>query len=277
MLVAPDPMRAGVAGTDGPRGAARVSFAAQVRVTEALPVDVVFPARGDGTLDVGGAPYPAVVFLQDEGVTRARYFWLAQHLATRGYVVVLPDHPFNLPTLDTDRAIEALRALREAVPDDGTLHDAVDTSAPAVVMGHGLGGTVAVRQWVAFPEFRGVSVLASFPAVGDDVTARAGSPAMLMAGAADVLTPLTRMQQAFLTLRAPRLYAQVEALNHYAWTDDVPNSQLVSDGPRPRDLAATRRAALTVVDLWLDETLRADADATAALSRGGFTDVTVLR
>lgn len=277
IITAPDPMRAGVTGFDGPRGAALINFAAQARVTESLAVEVVFPAHDDGTLAAESAPYPAVVFLQGAAINRRRYHWLAAHMATRGYVVILPDHPFNLPMLDTDHAILALRAVRDAAIEPGTLHDAINPAAPAVVMGHSLGGIIAARQWVQHNEFRGVVLLAAFPADADDVASRAGAPSLLVAGTADVPTPLTRVQQSLLTFRPPRLYAQVESLNHYAWTDDPASDELTSDGPRPRDLAGTRRQALTVIDLWLDMTLRFDLDASAALDRGGFPGVTLLR
>ncbi len=276
-LAQPDPVRAGVNGYDGPRGAAYVDLAAQVRVVEELAVRVVFPARADGSLEAESAPYPAVVFLQGQGVSRARYHWLAAHLATRGYVVILPDHQFNLPALDTDHAILALRAVRDAAAQPGTLRGAVSPAAPAAAMGHGMGGVIAVRQWTRYADFAALALLAAYPADGDDVTTRAGSPALLVAGSADVPTPLTRVQQAFLSFSAPKLYAQVEGLNHFAWTDDPTGGDLTSDGPRPRDLAATRREALTVVDLWLDATMRHDPDAAAALQRGGFAGVTLLR
>ena len=276
-ITAPDPRRAGVAGADGPRGAAIISFAAQSRVTESLAIEVVFPARADNTLLVERTPYPAVVFLQGAAITRERYHWLAAHLATRGYVVILPDHPFNLPMLDTDHAILALRAVRDAAVEPGTLQGAVDPAAPAAVVGHSLGGVIAARQWVQHAEFLGLVMLAAYPAGTDDVASRPGSPVLLVAGTADVPTPLTRVQESLLSFRPPRLYAQVDGLNHYAWTDSPASDELTSDGPRPPDLAATRRQALTVVDRWLDATLRRDADAAAALDRGGFPGVTLLR
>ncbi len=275
-VLEPNPVRAGVAGTDGPRGAARISFAAQARVTESLDVEVVYPARFDNTL-AEGAPYPAVVFLQGAAIPRGRYRWLARHMATRGYVVILPDHPFNLPMLDTDHAILALRAVRDAAVEPGTLHGAIDPAAPAVVVGHSLGGAIAARQWVQHTEFLGLVLLAASPTEADDVASRAGAPALLMAGSADVPMPPTRVQASLLSFRPPRLYAQVDGLNHYAWTDSPASDELTSDGPRPADLTATRQQALTVVDRWLDATLLRDADAAAALDRGGFPNVTLLR
>lgn len=283
MVTQPDPTRAGVLGYDGPRGAALVDFTAQARVTDALKVQVIFPARVDGSLEAESAPYPAVVFVQDAAVTRVRYRWLAAHMATRGYVVILPDHPFNLAMLDADHAVLALRAVRDAAAESGTLRGAIDPSAPAAVVGHGLGGVVAARQWAHYTDFSAVAVLAAYPADADydAIRARRGANALLMAGTADVPTALTRVQGAFTTVfEDPKLYAQVDALNHYAWTDDTTGDELASDGPRPPTAdarAETRRDALTVLDLWLDSVLRRDADATASLATGTFHNVTLLR
>lgn len=279
----PNPTRAGVLGFDGDRGTAITDFIAQSRVTEALRVQVIYPARLDGTLASDSAPYPAVVFLQDATISRSRYHWLARHMATRGYVVILPDHPFNLPMLDTDHAVLALRAVRDASRVDGTLFNAIDPSGLAAVMGHGLGGVVAARQWANYTDFSAVAVLAAYPADADyaAIRARRGSPSLLVAGTADVPTALTRVQGAFTNVfEAPKLYAQVDALNHYAWTDNPTVDELTSDGPRPPTLdarAATRRDALTVVDLWLDSVLRRNADAATSLATGTFHGVTLLR
>lgn len=283
VVTAPDPVRAGVLGYDGARGAALVDFNAQARITEPLRVQVYFPSRVDGSLERDSAPYPAVVFVQGATISRPRYRWLAAHMATRGYVVILPDHPFNLPTLDADHAVLALRSVREAASEDGTLNGAIDPSAPAAVMGHGLGGTIAVRQWAHYSDFSGVAVLAATPADADydDIHARRGAPALLVAGTADVPTGLTRVQSAFTSVfEDPKLYAQVDSLNHYAWTDDPTEDELTSDGPRPTTpeaRAATRRDALTIVDLWLDSVLRHDVDATERLATGTFSNVTLLR
>lgn len=283
VVTAPEPVRVGVLGYDGPRGAAFVDFTAQARVTDALKVQVVFPARVDGSLEAESAPYPAVVFVQDAAITRVRYRWLAAHMATRGYVVILPDHPFNLPMLDADHAVLALRAVRDAAAETGTLRGAIDPSAPAAVMGHGLGGVFAARQWAHYTDFSAVAVLAAYPADADydAIRARRGSSSLLVAGTADVPTALTRVQGAFTSVfEDPKLYAQVDALNHYAWTDNPTSDELTSDGPRPPTedaRAETRRDALTVVDLWLDSVLRRDADATTSLANGTFHNVTLLR
>jgi predicted dienelactone hydrolase len=285
VLWLPDNIRSGTDGALGPRGASLVSFSVQSRVTERLSVQVIFPSLSDGTLDVSGAPYPVVVFVQGGNVERKRYHWLASHLATRGYVVAMPDHPFNLSILETDNSILALRALREAA-QEGTLLRAVSQTGPVAVMGHSLGGVIASRQWIAHNDFTGVVFLASYPIASDDLARRAGNPVLLMAGSTDVPTPLTRVREGFEALReperawqpfAPRLYALVDGLNHYTWTDSPTNANLESDGPRPGDPQATRANAMSVVDTWLDTILRRDDMARARLETRMFRGVVVQR
>lgn len=273
----PSPAREGVDGADGAFGAAWVGFATQARVTDEVVVEVTFPARADGTLDAARAPYPPVVFLQGTGIGGDRFRWLAAHVATRGYVVIAPGHPLNIAAFEPDNASIALAAVRAAASGSGTLRGAVAPGAPAAIMGHSLGGIIAARQWISNAAFRGVALLAAQPADRDDVARRAGSPALVMAGTSDVPAPPSSVQAGFARFAAPRDFGLVEGMNHYGWSDSVTGSELSSDGPRPADLAATRRAALAVVDAWLDATLRDDRAARARLDRGEFTGVRVTR
>lgn len=282
VLAAPDPERDGTSGTDGRLGAAWVTVNGQARVTERIPVQVVFPARADGTLDPSGAPYPAVVFIQGAPVARDRYHWLALHLATRGYVVLLPEHLLDLAILDTDNARLGLGIVREAAAaDDGTLRGAIGPSAPAVVMGHSLGGVISARQWVAHPEFSGVALLAAYPSAGDPVAERAAGPLLAMTGTADTLAPPARVRAGYamfnLSPDALQAVAVVDSLNHYGWTDAAEDDERASDGPRPADLWLVRRRALAVLDAWLDATTRSDMNARQLLSIGRFDGVSVTR
>lgn len=283
LLRLPDTERDGAEGNDGARGAAWVEFTGQARITERLLVQVVYPARADGTLDRAGAPYPSVVFVQGAGVGRERYHWLALHLATRGYVVLLPQHLFALSILDTDNAILSLAAAREVVTEAGTLHGAIAPTAPAVVMGHDVGGLIAARQWRERTDFLGVALLAAYPQSGDMLSARATGSVLAITGTADTLSPPARVRDAWLAIGptrdplTPRAFAVVEALNHYAWTDSPEDNERANDGPRPDDARGVRANALAVLDAWLDATLRGSAEGRALLDRNDFRGVTVYR
>lgn len=271
VLLAPDVDREGADGADGPRGAARVSFTAQARVTERLPVQVVFPALRSGELDATGAPYPVVVFLQGAGVARERYHWLARHLATRGYVVLIPVHLFDQAILDPDNAVLALRALRLAVERAGTLRGATASSAPAAVVGHSTGGLIAARQWVAHGDFAALAMLGASPPARDEVASRRDGAVLSIAGTSDVPAPPNGVLEGLRRFTAPRLFALVDGLNHYAWTDNPEDDERASDGPRPSDLGLVRGRALLALDLWLDATLRRDAAAGDRLRAAALT------
>lgn len=279
VLALPDPERDGAEGTEGPQGAAWVTLTGQARITERIPVQVVFPARADGTLDATRAPYPPVVFLQGGGVARERYHWLARHLATRGYVVLLPEHLFDQAVLDTDNASLGLGILREAASESGTLRDAIAPSATATVMGHSLGGVIAARQWVVHRDFSALALLAAYPAAGDPVTARTAGPLLAITGTADTLSPPARVRQGYARFAraagAVQGFAQVDGLNHYGWTDAPDADERASDGPRPRDLAQVRQRTLAVLDAWLDAVARGDEAARLRLALGQFAGVTV--
>jgi dienelactone hydrolase len=279
LLAQPDRERDGVDGTDGPFGAAWVTLTGQARVTERIPVQVVFPARADGTLDPSQAPYPVVVFLQGGGVARDRYHWLALHLATRGYVVLLPEHLFDLPILDTDNARLALQVMREATGAEGTLRGAIAPSAPATLLGHALGGLVATRQWVGHRDFSGLGLLAAYPATGDTVNSRTAEALLAVTGSADTLSPPARVRAGYQRFARGSggitAFAVVEGLNHYGWTDAPEEDERASDGPRPMDLRLVRQHMLSVLDAWLDAAARDDAAARLRFGAMRFQGVTV--
>ncbi|MEQ1503920.1 MAG: hypothetical protein ABMB14_16885, partial [Myxococcota bacterium] len=107
-LVEPDPARTGEPGVDGPYGVARLDLRVPARVTDAIPVAVVYPA--DDALGPAVAGAPAVVFVHGGGVVPDRYVWLASHLATRGYAVVLPEAWLDLAIFEPGNGALALDA-----------------------------------------------------------------------------------------------------------------------------------------------------------------------
>ncbi len=281
VIYAPQSTASGTDGTDGPLGAARVTLHANVRVDQALDIEVTYPSNAGGELvRASRAPWPAVVFVQGGLVSASRYRWIASHLATRGYVVAVPTHIADLAFFETDNAVLALRALQHAATGTGTLAGCVATSAAhpgAAVMGHSLGGVVAVREWLA-GSFDAVALLASFPAEGDPLHGRAGAPVLSLVGQNDTRkSPAQAYVDGFLRFDPPRLFARIDGMNHYQWTDDATAEELASDGAQGRSNAAVRRDALRILDLWLDATLKNDATAREALAATSFPGTTLVR
>lgn len=127
--------------------------------------DPQFPgsvAITDASPDDAEAPYPVVVFSHGyQGIRFQSYFWY-ELLASHGYVVAAPDHPYNT-FLDQDddrlsevayhRPIDVSRTLDRLIEIDGDGSDPLggllDTGVAAVA-GHSFGAwtTAVVSGWV---------------------------------------------------------------------------------------------------------------------------------
>jgi dienelactone hydrolase len=272
LLVPPDGVRTGEDGDQGPSGAGVLRTAVAARVTEAVPVTVVYPADEGGGPDSSGGTWPVVVLVQGGLVEADRYLWLATHLATRGYLALLPEHPTDLAITATDNAAAVLRGLRNDPP--ALLAEEVAPDAPAAVMGHSLGGVVSAMAWVDAPDlFDAVGLFASFPAESTDVAARAGSPALSLIGSMDGSADPAEAAAGAERFGQPVFFGVVEGMNHYDWTDDASRAELSGDFEPSRPQEDTRRDARYVIDTFLDAYLAGRADAEVRLSVGVFPNV----
>jgi hypothetical protein len=270
MLVESDASREGISGSDGPFGAARLEALVAARVVEAVPTTVVVP------LDAEGAPaageWPVVAFVQGGLVARERYLWLATHLATRGYVTVLPSHTADLAITSPDNAASVVRGLRDRPPR--AIEASLAAQTPAAVAGHSLGGVIAVKEWLSEPElFDAVVLLASYPARGDNPSERAGDPVLSLVGSVDGSSEPERVREGAATFSDPVYFGLVDGLNHYGWTDDPTEEELAGDGTPGREVGEARRDALHVIDTFLDVTLSADVEAMVRLGEANFSGI----
>lgn len=242
VLIAPDDAADGREGRDGPFGAVLETRAVQARVTERLLVDVVRPAAGDG-------PWPGIVFVHGGLVPPERYHWLGAHFATRGYAVAYPHHDLELAITEVDNGVLALEALRD---DPGLF-----TDRPVAAIGHSLGGVVSAWMWARHDDEVGaLGLLAAYPAGDGPIDDRPGSPVLAIAGTTDRSAPVDEVRAGFDRFREPRLYAAIDGLNHYGWTDDATAAERDGDGPAGRPLPELRTDAQHVLDAWLDHALR---------------------
>lgn len=251
MLLLPDVTRDGADGTDGPWGAALVETRLQARVSSAVPLDVVYPADDRGGLDTTAAP--VAVLIHGGFVHPERYHWLAAHLASRGWVVVLPEADQLLAIAEPSNGHLALEAVRElSQDDDGPLVGAVIEGGPVVTMGHSLGGVMATRQLLEDPGVGGVAMFASFPAPGDPVEEASGErPVLELIGDRDDID-VDALESGLDRFGGDVWFGWVDGMNHYAWTDDPSDLELGNDGELIRALPAVRQDALRVLDTWLD-------------------------
>ena len=112
-------------------------------------------ALRDAAPDLSGGPYPLVVFSPGYGEFRPRYAYLAEHLASYGFAVIIPDHNEfwtpDVPNLwrdsitrpqDMQFTITSAEALSNA---DGLLPGLIDTDVIGV-LGHSYGGYTSLAM-----------------------------------------------------------------------------------------------------------------------------------
>ncbi len=275
LLLAPDAARDGLEGTDGPYGAAIVDSWAQARLRDAIELSIVYPALDDRSPDLTEAPYPTVLLVHGGLVSRERYHWLAAHTASRGYVVVLPEHAMDLAIFEPANSSIALDHYERLTQEPHTLAGMGEADGPAAVVGHSLGGVVGTMAWQDEPSIRGLALLASFPAGGPDadLSAQAGRPVLGLAGETDGSVSPDEMQANLEVFPDPPRFGVVQGMNHFAWCDDNSPADLADDGPLEGDLDTIRQHAQHALDSWLDAELKDDTDAAERIDGDGIEGV----
>ncbi len=104
-------------------------------------------ARRGAPADVTAGPYPLVVLSPGFALGPGAYGWLAEHLASRGFVVVSPDHqepldPSKLWQATVDRPRDLRAVLDHMTTRGDALSTVVDTDRIALA-GHSYGGYAA--------------------------------------------------------------------------------------------------------------------------------------
>lgn len=237
-----DDARTGENGADGPWGVHRVStFDADP------PNDLFTPVNADGeAADVGNAA-ATIVLIQGGSVVPERYWWLAEHFASRGATVVMPHHGFDLAFFDQTAGQRALAAAIEA----GT----VDEAAPVGFVGHSLGGVVAAYQWADDDSIAGLALLASYPADDANVEGRTDGAVISIRGGEDAKVSAEQQADGAARFNVTHAVVTVEGMNHYDWTDDATEGELASDGKPTVPQAESRKDALWALDGWVDSCL----------------------
>ena len=238
LLLEADPARVGGFGDDGAFGALLFQTSERVRGDRVVDVDVVVPADDDGAAATG--PFAPVLLVQGGFATVERYHWLAQHLASRGAVVVAPHYVADLAFFAQGNGADALAAVR--ADDD---FDVADDSALAV--GHSLGGVVASDSFVEDED--GVShlvLLSSVPNPSLDLSRTTGR-VLSIAGGKDAKISVDEVRDGAAGFAARTVVAVVDAATHYDFTDGASDSELAGDG-ESKDKAGARRGALSLVD-----------------------------
>lgn len=243
-VLAPD---ADASGAPGERGSLGVEASRRVLVDdEGRSVEsLVYRPVGEG-------PFPPVVFIQGGLVSAERYEWAGVHLASRGAVVALPEHAFDLALFSPDNPDIALGGLR------ANEETAAFLDGPALALGHSLGGVLAANSWQrsGVDDFLHLALLASIPDGEQSFPGKDGGRVVSVVGSRDQsLTPDEARDGAE---DLPDVTgAIVDGMNHYQWTDDATEGELDGDGEPTLSLEEARRLGMTLVDALLED-LRGD-------------------
>lgn len=253
LLLSADAERAGALGDDGAFGALLIERTFRVRGDRAVDVDVVVPADENGSVAAGG--FAPVLLVQGGLAAVERYHWLAQHMASRGFAVVAPHHVADLAFFSQGDGLDALAAFRRASDRDGEGNTdelgGVVRDAPALAIGHSLGGVVASN---AFAEDEaGVThlvLLSSVPNPGVDVSRTSGR-VLTLAGENDGKISVDEVRAGAEDFACAVSVGVVSGLTHYGLTDGASDSELAGDGESDVEVKEARRRALQLVDAML--------------------------
>ena len=196
-----------------------------------LPILPV-PAVRDADLRLPEAPYPVLLFSHGFGGFPLQSATLTAHLASRGYVVVAPEHPGRRladllpclfsPPLDgceiafEDPAEEDLPAVLDAVDgwaaaEDGFLGGSLDTGLIGL-FGHSAGGNSTASVGTAEARFGALVPMAADAATGREV------PTLYAGGTCDGTVVFSGTEAAWSASPGARLLA-LEAAGHLAFSD----------------------------------------------------------
>lgn len=229
VVLEPDPGASFELGRRGPYGVEKQTKRWRVRVDDSVDVDIFIPL--DARRGHLGQEHPVALVLQGGAVEHTRYAWIAEHLASRGFIALLPDHSLDLAFFEQGNGADVVARL-ERDPELGALV----SPRPCVVIGHSLGGVVASNTWLESPDrFSHLVLLASIPAASYDFDARPRHDdhvILSVTGARDgrisppeVIVGIEQMSGA-----QTRLYgAVIDGMNHMQWARDYTDAELEND------------------------------------------------
>ena len=224
--------------------------------------------------DPDGGPYPLVLFSHGLAGYRLQSTFLTTHLASWGFVVAAVEHPYrNLTAAFGDLGSLVAGFGSTDAPDVAQLVAAIDQVQAAAsqstgplagltvettdvgAVGHSAGGFAVYGAAAVDPRIVTYVALAS-PTGGtfSDATPTTApavpppdKPSLLIAGSADVIAPLPRVEAAYQALPTPKTLAVIEGLTHLGFMDIC---EATPPG-EPNVLQVAKSAGVAVPDLVL--------------------------
>lgn len=192
-----------------------------------LTGDVQSTYTYDGVRDaeVADGKFPVVLFSHGFGGFRTQSTFLTSHLASRGLIVISPDHPsrdlaaaLTSGSFETDdprlHLLESLDYLSSA---DSIVAGHVDSENVAVI-GHSAGGgtALAVAQDARVDGYVSMASGRLGPTEGAPMPAK---PSFFLAGSVDKIVPASRTKAAFDAAPSPSLYWNIDGVGHNGFDD----------------------------------------------------------
>lgn len=244
-----------------------------------LAVEIWYPAQAsespeqrDAALDASGAPYPLIVFAHGFMAFRRQSSLYAQHLASRGYVVISPDFPgsnISAPggprigaVLDQPADVSNVitQLLNRAKEPNYALRGAVDGERIGLT-GHSLGGLTALLTTYGPLRDDRIDAIVPFAAPGclapDASGEDAGVPALFIGGTHDRIVGTASIRAGYDRAPAPKWFVQLRGADQTRFIDlDISDERIgASVGARLGESDVTADA------LRIQEAVGADVSA----------------
>ncbi|ANZ39654.1 hypothetical protein BBK82_30045 [Lentzea guizhouensis] len=174
-----------------------------------VPARVHYPATTSGTNQpVATGRFPVIAFGHGFFQATSKYTSTSTHLASWGFVVVVPTTQGGLSPSHGAFADDLNTGLTWLVAQDGTtgsrFRDHITTTALGV-SGHSMGGGAAVLAAARNPKIKAVSTYAAAETNPSAKAAAAtlAAPAQFLAGSQDTITPVGDHQRPMFTAKPP--------------------------------------------------------------------------
>lgn len=278
-------MAATVAWAQYPVGHRTITYVDASRNNRQIACEVYYPATlaGDNQPVATGA-FPVIAFGHGFLMTVGAYANWYDHLAPRGYIVILPTTEGGLPPSHGDFG-QDLRFVADEMVAAGSVVGgfwSLHVSGRVGIMGHSMGGGATVLAASGNPDVDCVVTLAaaettpSAQAAAADITA----PTMMLYGTSDNVTPeADHGLPMFQNLgSACSQYIRLTNGSHCFFADFNFTCSLGETIPGSLSRADQHAKSFAVVDPWLDYFLKDDCAAWQTLQTaisGGVTGITV--
>ena len=201
------------------------------------------------------------VFGQGGSINASRYRWLTSHVASRGFVAVVPVGPFDWGAFSSGKALrKAVEGLQSASLEEGHLfQDLISEDTPVIFGGHSRGGVNAADAFagrVKDGEPASLVLLESYPNPAKEFSDLDGR-VIAIAGEKDGRVTIEKVEIGAESFDSS-IFVTVAGMNHYQLTDEPTEKELEKDGVSTVDTETVRFCTMIFIDALLEEVVTED-------------------